>query len=169
MSSGLMGLFDFLLLWLLPTLLDALLLLWMPYYPCRWLIAYFFLEPGRVMHLFWKPCYPVRLLPCSFSTWSILMVVTYSSSPLARVGDLPCTYKLGRRLGRLQELNRSKPAYPYYHYGTRCPLTTEHSSSVLSFVLSFWFGLYCLYTSWLFCLLFSFFPLTLRCLYFLLK
>ena len=45
----------------------------------------------------------------------------------------------------------------------------EFNSSFLSFVLSFWFGPCCLYTTRFFCLLFSFFPLTLRCLYFLLK
>src|SRR6056300_313676 len=45
----------------------------------------------------------------------------------------------------------------------------EFNSSFLSFVLCFWFGPCCLYTTRFFCLLYSFFSLTIRCLYFLLK
>ena len=90
--------------------------------------------------LFWLPGYPVRLLPCLFSTWTFLMCcviflltsckggLTDRALIIGLYGWVECTSLIGRNHPSIRS--------------TRSPLKKEFNSSFLSFVLSFWFGPY---------------------------
>ena len=91
-SSCLMGLFHFLLLWLLTTLLDALLLLLKPYCPATSWVTYYSFGYLATLSAYYPVCFLLGHSWC---------VVSYSCSPLARVG-FPTVYWWNGMDGRVE-------------------------------------------------------------------